>query len=88
LENPIWIRLVALERGHKGLLQVTISELDDSKLYTSEAISSSFKVKKTCVDFLFIFLKLVLKNYFEEFKRHSRALLLVTDVLRKENANT
>ena len=32
LENPIWIRLVALERGRKGLLQVAISELDDPKL--------------------------------------------------------
>ena len=32
LENPIWIRLVALERGRRGLLQVAISELDDPKL--------------------------------------------------------
>ena len=33
LENPIWLRLVALERGRRRLLQVAISELDDPKLY-------------------------------------------------------
>ena len=32
LENPIWLRLVALERGRRRLLQVAISELDDPKL--------------------------------------------------------
>jgi len=32
LENPILIRLVALERGHRGLLQITISELEELKL--------------------------------------------------------
>ena len=32
LENPIGIRLVALERGHRGLLQVTYLELDDWKV--------------------------------------------------------
>lgn len=31
-ENPICIRLVALERGHRGLLQVAISELKYPKL--------------------------------------------------------
>ena len=29
LENPISIRLVALERGHRGLLQIMIVELED-----------------------------------------------------------
>ena len=32
LENPIGVRLVAFERGHTGLPQVAISELDDLKL--------------------------------------------------------
>ena len=29
LENPIWIRLVALERGHRGLLRIAILEHKD-----------------------------------------------------------
>jgi len=41
LENPILIRLVALERGHRGLLQVVISELEESKLQ----IYSHFKIE-------------------------------------------
>ena len=41
LENPIWIRLVALERGHKRLLQVTILELGELKLQSY----SHFKIK-------------------------------------------
>ena len=32
LENPIWIRVVALERGRRELLQVAISKLDDPEL--------------------------------------------------------
>ena len=32
LENPIWLRLVALERGRRRILQIEISELDDPKL--------------------------------------------------------
>ena len=32
LENPIGVRLVALERGHRGRLHVTISELNDLKV--------------------------------------------------------
>ena len=41
LENPIWIRLVALERGHRGLLQVAISELKDLKVQSY----SRFKIE-------------------------------------------
>jgi len=32
LENPIWLKLAALERGRRRLLQVAISKLDDLKL--------------------------------------------------------
>ena len=32
LENPIWLRLVALEIAHRRILQVAISELEDPKL--------------------------------------------------------
>jgi len=41
LENPIWIRLVALERGHRGLLQVEILELKYLELQSY----SCFKIK-------------------------------------------
>jgi len=41
LENPIWIRLVALERGRRGLLQVAILELQDSKVQSY----SRFKIE-------------------------------------------
>jgi len=41
LENPIWVRLVALETGHRGLLQVTISKLKDPKVQSY----SRFKVE-------------------------------------------
>jgi len=70
LENPIGIRLVALERGHKGLLQVTISKLDDSKL--QRYIRGNIELlqsEKGCVDFFKFLLKLGLKNYFEEIQR-------------------
>ena len=42
LENPIWIRLVALERGHRGLLYFKISELEDLKVQSY----SRFKVER------------------------------------------
>ena len=41
LENPISIRLEALERGNKGLLQVAISKLEDPKLQSY----SCFKIE-------------------------------------------
>jgi len=57
---------VELERGHRGLLQITISELDDPKL--QRYIRGNIKLlqsEKRCVDFFKILLKLGLKNYFE-----------------------
>ena len=80
---------MALERGNRGLPQITNSELDDWKV--QRYIRGNIELlqsEKMCVDFFKFFLKLGLKNYFEAFKGHSRALLLVTDALRKENANT
>ena len=70
LENPIWIRLVSLGRGHIGLPQVAISELDDLKGQryirgNSELLQSE---KKVCI-FFKILLKLGLKNYFEGIQR-------------------
>ncbi len=41
LENPISIRLMALERGHIGLLQVAISQLEEPKLQSY----SRFKIE-------------------------------------------
>ena len=41
LENPIWIRLVALERGHRGLPQNTILEFKDPKVQSY----SRFKIE-------------------------------------------
>ena len=45
------------------------------------------KKKRVCRFFYFL-LKIGLKNYFEGIQSASRALLLVTDAPRKENANT
>ena len=54
-----------LERGHKGPLQVTISELDDPKV--QRYIRGNIELlqsKKRTVDFFKFFLKLGLKIYF------------------------
>ena len=80
---------MSLERENRALLQVSISELDDPKL--QRYIKGNIELlqsEKRCVDFFKFFLKLGLKNYFEEFKGHSRALLSVINAPRKENANT
>ena len=80
---------MALERGHRVLPQVAILKLDDPKL--QRYIRGNIKLlqsEKRCVDFLKFLLKLGLKIYFEGIQRASRALLLITDALRKENANT
>ena len=76
---------MALERGHRGLLQVAISELDDLKLqryvrFNIRLIQSG----KRCVFFFKFLHKLGLK----ELKGHSKALLSVIDAPKKENANT
>ena len=42
LENPISIRLVELERGRRGLLQVAISKLENMKLLSY----SRFKIER------------------------------------------
>ena len=89
LENPIGVRLVALERGHRGLPQVTISELDDPKL--QRYIRGNIELlqsEERRVYFFKCLLKLGLKIYLKEFKGHSRALLSVTNAPRKKNANT
>jgi len=60
LENKNWVRLVALERGHRGLLQITNSELDDWKV--QRYIRGNIELlqsEKRCVDFLKFFLSLV-----------------------------
>ena len=80
---------MALERGHRGLLQVTNSELDDWKAQRySRGNIELLQSKKRCVYFLKFLLKIGLKFYFERIQRASRALLAVTDAPRKENANT
>lgn len=61
---------MALERGHKGLMQVTILELDDTKL--QRYIRGNIELlqsEKMCVDFFKILLELGLKNYFEGIQR-------------------
>ena len=77
LVNPIWIRLVALERGHRGLLQVTISELDDPKV--QRYIRSNIKLlqsEKRCVDSFKFLLKIGLKFYFEGIKRAQQRIII------------
>ena len=89
LENPIGVRLVALERGHRGLPQVAILELGVLKV--QRYIGGNIELlqrKKRCVDIFKFLLKIGLKIYFEGIQRASRALLPVTDAPRKENANT
>ena len=63
VENLNLIRLVALERGHRGLLQVAILELDDLKL--QRYIRFNIKLpqsEKRCVVFFKFLHKLSLKN--------------------------
>ena len=63
LENPIWIRLVALERGCRGLLQVTILELNDPKLQGYIIFNIKLlQSEKMCVVFFKFLHKLGLKN--------------------------
>ena len=77
MENPIWVRLVALERGHRGILQVTNSELDDQKVQRYiRGIIELLQSEKGCVDFLKFLLKIGLKIILKE-------LLSVTDAPRK-----
>ena len=61
---------MALERGHRGLQEVAISELDDPKLqgYNKSNIEL-LQSEKRCVDFFKFLLKLGLKNYFEGIQR-------------------
>ena len=80
---------MALERGHRGLPVVEISNLDVLKV--QRYIRGNIELlqrKKRCVDSFKILLKIGLKIYFEGIQRASRALLSVTDAPRKENANT
>ena len=80
---------MALERPHRGLLQVTILELVD--LNVQRYIRGNIKLlqnEKRCVDSFKFLLKIGLKFTLKEFKGHSRALLSVTNAPRKENANT
>ena len=75
---------MALERGHRRLLYIAISELDDLKL--QRYIRFNIRLiqnEKMCV-FSFKFLR---KLGLTEFKGNSKALLSVTDA-PKENANT
>ena len=80
---------MALERGQRGILHVTILELDDLNVYryirgNIELLQS----EKRCVYSFKFLLKSGLKIEFEGIQRASRALLSVTDAPRKENANT
>ena len=54
------ITLVALKRGHRGLLQVVISELDDPKVqrYVRDNIEL-LQSEKKCVYFLNFYISLV-----------------------------
>ena len=61
---------MALERGHREILQVTSSELDDWKV--QRYITGNIELlqsEKRCVDFLKFLLKLGLKIYFEGIQR-------------------
>ena len=61
---------MALERGHRGILQVTILELDDPKL--QRYIRGNIELlqsEKRCVDFFKFLRKLGLKNYFKGIQR-------------------
>ena len=61
---------MALERGQRGLLQVTILELDD--LNVQRYIRGNIELlqsEKRCVDFLKFLFKLGLKIYFEGIQR-------------------
>ena len=76
---------MALERGRRRLLQVSILELDDMKLQRYIRFNIRLlQSEKRCVVFFKFLRKLVLK----EFKGHSKELLSINDVSRKENANT
>jgi len=76
---------VALERGHRRLLQIVISELDDPKLQRYIKLNIRLlQSEKRCV----VFFKFLRKLGLKEFKGHSKALLSVIDAPRKENANT
>ena len=46
LENPICIRLVALEREQRGIPQVAISELKDPKVQNYSHFDRAPKIKK------------------------------------------
>ena len=80
---------MALEREHRGLPQVAISELDVLKVqrYIRGNIELLQSEKKGVDSFKFL-LKIGLKIYFEGIQRAIRELLSVTDSSRKENANT
>jgi len=61
---------MALERGHRGLLQITNLELNHQKV--QRYIRGNIELlqsEKRCVDFLKFLLKLGLKIYFEGIKR-------------------
>jgi len=61
---------VALERGHRGLLQIKILELDDLNL--QRYIKGNIELlqsEKRCVDFFKFLLKPGLKNYFQGIQR-------------------
>ena len=77
---------MALERGHRRLLQVAVSELEDLELrrYIRFNIRLLQREKRCVV----LFFKFLCKLGLKEFKGHSKELLLVTDAPRKENANT
>jgi len=61
---------VALERGHRGLLQFTISELDDLKVQRYIRGNIEFlPSEKRCVDFFKFLRKLGLIIYFEGIQR-------------------
>ena len=62
--------MAALERGHKGLLQVAVSELDDWK--TQRYIRGNIELlqsEKGCVNSFKFLPKIGLKIYFEGIQR-------------------
>jgi len=61
---------VALERGHRGLLQLPISELEDPK--EQRYIRGNIELLQSengCVDYFKFLLKIGLKIYFEGIQR-------------------
>ena len=70
MENPIWIRIIGLERGCKGISQDEISDLGDPKLQIYNRFNIELlQREKRCVVFFLNLHKFGLKKLFEVIQR-------------------